>query len=126
MNNTIDTTNRLDFDKAIAHKTPEQFRKMNCPYFVHTLYEYREDENGNKVKTNRIINRFVRELVGPRNADGTVPPTSQGDTLAYVATNWKKDEESVFAAFRDDAGDIKWILMNRPAGLDADTEFVFE
>ena len=78
------------------------------------------------MRTDKVLNRFVRELTGPRNADGSIPAASQGDTIAYVSTNWDAKEESVFAAFKDDDGLYQWILMNRPQGFDKVSEFVFE
>ena len=126
MEKKIDAVNRLDWDKATAHKTMEQFKKMKGAFFLDEIYEWREDENGKKVQTDKIINRFVRELIGPRNADGSIPDDSQGDTLAFVATNFDPDKEGCFAAFKDDDGLYQWILMNKPQGFTKTSRLVFE
>lgn len=115
--------NSLNFDKAFARKSPAEFAKFKGPFFVDSIYEVIEDENGNKVRTDKVTNRFVRKLVGPMNENGTVPPESQGDTLAYVATSWDPAGEHEFAAFRDDDGALQWILQNKTAGFTKETVF---
>ena len=108
----------LNFDRAFAHKDFEAFAKFKGPFFVDAVYKVIENEDGKKVVTDEIANMFVRKIVGPLAPDGiTVPPESQGDTIAFVSTNYDPEQEGEFAAFRDEDGQLQWILQNKTEGF---------
>ena len=127
------TVNNLKFDRAIARLSKEEFADLIGPYYVKEVVERRKnpetgewekvlDENG---KPN-VLNRFCIRLKGPRNADGTVPPSSQGNQVAFVATNLDPNGEMEFAAFFDEHDDPQWILMNKTAGFNDEALFVVD
>jgi len=130
---TIDTmektVNNLRYDKAVARVTPEEFARLNGPFFVKNVYAWDTDADGNKVKTDTIVNRFCIRLKGPMNADGTVPPASQGDQIAYVSTSLEgkniNPDEVEFAAFFDEKGQLQWILQKKGAGFTEEAAMVF-
>lgn len=123
------TVNNLNYDKAIARLSGEEFAKLNGPFFVKNVYAWETDAEGNKVRTDTIVNRFCIRLKGPVNADGTVPPASQGDQIAFVSTSLEgksiNPDEVEFAAFFDEKGVLQWILQKKGAGFTEEAAMVF-
>lgn len=118
------TNNNLNYNRAIAKLSPEEFREFNGPFFVKNVYERIDGK-----KTDKVVNRFCVRLKGPLNADGTAPSSSLGDQLAFVSTAFgdkaidPKDAE--FAAFFDDKGDIQWILQRKGVDFVEEAAMVF-
>ena len=100
-----------------AHLTPEKFADFNGPFFVKNVYSWDVDADGSKVKNEKIVNRFCILLNGPMNDDGTVPPASQGDKIAFVSTSLIgqiiNPAEVEFVVFYDEKGKLQWILREK-------------
>ena len=124
-----ETINNLNYDRAVARVTPEEFAKLYGPFFVKNVYRWDTDADGNKVRSSEIVNRFCIRLKGPMNADGTVPPASQGDQIAFVSTSLEgkniNPDEVEFACFFDDKGQPQWILQKKGAGFTEEAAMVF-
>ena len=126
------TVRNLKFDRAIARLTVDEFKDLIGPYYVKKVYEMKKNENGEWVKVldengkPNVLNRFCIRLKGPANPDGTVPPASQGNQVAFVATTYDPDAEHEFAAFFDEKDEPQWILMNKTAGFTDEAEFIVD
>lgn len=124
------TANNLKFNRAIARLSKEEFAELVGPYYVKNVYEMKRNEKGEWEKVldadgkPNLLNRFCIKLKGPVSADGTVPPASQGNQVAFVATNFDPKDEGEFAAFFDEHGEPQWILMNKTAGFTDEAEFI--